>query len=396
MDSQKHWGGCSMTFYFDEEENCNAVIKVIGVGGAGGNAVNRMVASELKGVEFIVANTDAQALQRSMAPRKIQIGSRLTKGLGAGGVPEIGRRAAEEDSELIREALAGADMVFVTAGMGGGTGTGASPLVAEIARDLGALTVAVVTRPFEFEGKKRNEQADEGVSVLEESVDTLIVIPNEKLLTLADPSTTLIDAFKMADDVLMQATRGISDLIVVPGLVNVDFADVKTIMVGRGNAMMGAAEAEGENKAIEAAQAAVACPLLDDVSISGAQGILINITGGHDLTLHNVKEVASVVIEAAGTDGNVIFGAVVDPEMESRLRVTVIATGFGKRASSGMRLVERKPLEYVGFLDAESDEPAFVRRQQSPENESPPVKKWVSTHDRDNLEVPTFLRKQMD
>jgi cell division protein FtsZ len=385
-----------MTFYFDEEENSAAVIKVIGVGGAGGNAVNRMVASELKGVEFIAANTDAQALQRSMAPRKIQIGSRLTKGLGAGGVPEIGRRAAEEDAELIREALAGADMVFVTAGMGGGTGTGAAPLVAEIARDMGALTVAIVTKPFDFEGKRRREQAEDGLAVIEESVDTLITIPNEKLVTLAEPSTTLLDAFRMADEVLMQATRGISDLIIVPGLVNVDFADVKTIMVGRGNAMMGAGEGEGENRSAEAAQAAVSCPLLDDVSIGGAQGILINITGGSDLTLHDVKEAASVVVDASGTDGNVIFGAVVNPEMESKVRVTVIATGFGRSASAGIRLVENKPLEYSGFEDVHADRPAFMRREEPVEAERHSPRKWVNFHDRDNLEVPTFLRKQMD
>jgi cell division protein FtsZ len=386
-----------MTFYFEEEDNSTAVIKVIGVGGAGGNAVNRMVASELQGVEFITSNTDAQALQRSMAPRKIQIGGRLTKGLGAGGVPEIGRRAAEEDAELIREALSGADMVFVTAGMGGGTGTGAAPLVAEIARDMGALTVAIVTKPFDFEGKRRKEQAEDGLSVLEESVDTLIVIPNEKLVTLAEQSTTLIDAFRMADEVLMQATRGISDLIIVPGLVNVDFADVKTIMCGRGNAMMGAGEGEGENRALEAAQSAVSCPLLDDVSISGAQGLLINITGGTDLTLHDVKEASSVVVEAAGTDGNVIFGAVVDSTMDSKVRVTVIATGFGKAASSGIRLVEHKPLEYAGFVDdIAPEQPAFVRKEEVVEQEGSHSKKWVNLHDRDNLEVPTFLRKQMD
>jgi cell division protein FtsZ len=386
-----------MTFYFEEEENSTAVIKVIGVGGAGGNAVNRMVASELQGVEFIASNTDAQALQRSMAPRKIQIGGRLTKGLGAGGVPEIGRRAAEEDAELIREALSGADMVFVTAGMGGGTGTGAAPLVAEIARDMGALTVAIVTRPFDFEGKRRKEQADDGLAVLEESVDTLIVIPNEKLVTLAEQSTTLLDAFRMADEVLMQATRGISDLIIVPGLVNVDFADVKTIMCGRGNAMMGAGEGEGENRALEAAQAAVSCPLLDDVSINGAQGLLINITGGTDLTLHDVKEASSVVVEAAGTDGNVIFGAVVDSSMDSKIRVTVIATGFGKSMSSGIRLVEHKPFEYAGLVDDTAPEqPAFVRKEEVVEHNASPSKKWVNMHDRDNLEVPTFLRKQMD
>ncbi len=385
-----------MTFYFEEEENTNAVIKVIGVGGAGGNAVNRMMASDLKGVEFVTVNTDAQALQRSMAPRKIQIGSQLTKGLGAGGVPEIGRRAAEEDIELIREALSGADMVFVTAGMGGGTGTGAAPLVAEMARDLGSLTVAIVTRPFDFEGKKRKQQADEGLEVLEDSVDTLITIPNEKLVTLAEPSTTLLDAFKMADEVLMQATRGISDLIIVPGLVNVDFADVKTIMMGRGNAMMGAGEGQGDNRAMEAAQAAVACPLLDDVSINGAEGLLINITGGSDLTLHDVKEAASVVVETAGTDGNVIFGAVVDTEMESKVRVTVIATGFGKTASARMKLVEHKTAEYGGYEEISADQPAFMRREEVIESEPHSSKKWVNFHDRDNLEVPTFLRKQMD
>jgi len=387
-----------MTFYFDEEENNVAVLKVVGLGGAGGNAVNRMLADDLKGVEFMAVNTDAQVLQRSMAPRKIQIGSRLTKGLGAGGVAEIGRRAAEEDAELIREALSGADMVFVTAGMGGGTGTGAAPLICEAARDLGALTVAIVTKPFDFEGKRRREQAEEGLAVLEESVDTLIVIPNQKLVTLSEKATTLLEAFRMADDVLLQATRGISDLITIPGLVNLDFADVRTVMVGRGNAMMGTGEADGENRAVEAAQAAVSCPLLDDVSIAGAEALLLNITGGPELALHDIQEAASIVVEAAGSDGNVIFGAVVDPELGSSVRVTVIATGFGRVASSrGMHLVEQKPLEFAGFVDdmAYSEEPAYVRAQESRESEPAPSKKWTFP-DRDNLEVPTFLRKQMD
>jgi cell division protein FtsZ len=386
-----------MTFYFDEEENNVAVLKVVGLGGAGGNAVNRMLVDDLRGVEFMAVNTDAQVLQRSMAPRKIQIGSRLTKGLGAGGVPEIGRRAAEEDAELIREALMGADMVFVTAGMGGGTGTGAAPMICEAARDLGALTVAIVTKPFDFEGKRRREQADEGLAVLEESVDTLIVIPNQKLVTLSEKATTLLEAFRMADDVLLQATRGISDLITIPGLVNLDFADVRTVMVGRGNAMMGTGEAEGENRATEAAQAAVSCPLLDDVSIAGAEALLLNITGGPDLALHDIQEAASIVVEAAGSDGNVIFGAVVDPELGESVRVTVIATGFGRVASSAMRLVEQKPLEFAGYVDdmSSSDKPAFVRAQESHEPESAPTKKWPFP-DRENLEVPTFLRKQMD
>lgn len=386
-----------MTFYFDEEENNVAVLKVVGIGGAGGNAVNRMLADDLRGVEFMAVNTDAQVLQRSMAPRKIQIGSRLTKGLGAGGVPEIGRRAAEEDADLIREALMGADMVFVTAGMGGGTGTGAAPMICEAARDLGALTVAIVTRPFDFEGKRRREQADEGLAVLEESVDTLIVIPNQKLVTLSEKATPLLEAFRMADEVLLQATRGISDLITIPGLVNLDFADVRTVMVGRGNAMMGTGEAEGENRAIEAAQAAVSCPLLDDVSIAGAEALLLNITGGPDLALHDIQEAASVVVETAGSDGNVIFGAVVDPELGSTVRVTVIATGFGRGVSSGMRLVEQKPLEFAGFVDdaSPSDQPAFMRAQESHESEAATPKKWTFP-DRDNLEVPTFLRKQMD
>lgn len=385
-----------MTFYFDEEENNVAVIKVVGLGGAGGNAVNRMLEGELRGVEFIAVNTDAQVLQKSKAPRKIQIGSRLTKGLGAGGVPEIGRRAAEEDAELIREELMGADMVFVTAGMGGGTGTGAAPLICEAARELGALTVAIVTKPFDFEGKRRREQAEEGLAVLEESVDTLIVIPNQKLVTLAERATTLLQAFRMADEVLLQATRGISDLITVPGLVNLDFADVRTVMVGRGNAMMGTGEAEGENRAVEAAQAAVSCPLLDEVSIAGAEALLLNITGGPDLALHDVQEAASVVVEAAGSDGNVIFGAVVDPEIESRVRVTVIATGFGRAASTGMRLVEHKPMEFAGFIDdTAADQPAFMRAHEEQGAQAAPSKKWAF-HDRDNLEVPTFLRKQMD
>jgi cell division protein FtsZ len=306
-----------------------ATIKVIGVGGAGGNAINRMIASGLRGVEFLIANTDIQALTGSMAGRKLQIGPQLTKGLGSGGDPMTGRRAAEEDEQAIADLLEGADMVFITAGMGGGTGTGAAPVVARIARQLGALTVAVVSRPFDFEGRRRGRQALDGLNELRSEVDTLIVIPNQRLLHVVGKDTPLTDAFAVADEVLLKATKGISDLVTVPGLVNLDFADVKSIMASQGNALMGTGRATGPNRAAEAAHMAVSSPLLEDISVAGAQGVLLNITGGRDLTLHEVNEASSVVIEAAGEEANVIFGAVIDPSLDGEIVITVIATGFG-------------------------------------------------------------------
>jgi cell division protein FtsZ len=314
----------------DEEARSGARIKVVGVGGGGSNAVNRMVAAGLDGVEFIVANTDLQALRLNPAPNKLQIGAKLTKGLGAGADPEVGRQAALEDTEKLIEALDGADMVFVTTGLGGGTGTGAAPVIASLASELGALTIAVVTKPFKFEGRKRAIQAERGLEELRNSVDTVITIPNERLLATIARSTSLTDAFATADDVLRQAIQGISDLILVPGLINLDFADVKTIMSGMGFAIMGTGLAEGEQRAMIAANAAISSPLLEDASVKGARGVIINVTGGNDLSLIEVSEASAVIQEAAHEDANIIFGAVVDPRMQGQVKITVIATGFDR------------------------------------------------------------------
>jgi cell division protein FtsZ len=311
-----------------DEEQLTAKIKVIGVGGGGGNAVNRMIQAGIKGVEFLVTNTDVQAMRAALAPNKIQIGAKLTKGLGAGANPEIGKQAALEDTDRILEALSGADMVFITTGMGGGTGTGAAPIIASLAAELGALTVAVVTKPFAFEGKRRRVQAEQGIRALRDCVDTLITIPNERLLNFVERATSLGEAFKIADDVLRQAVQGISDLITVPGEINLDFADVKTIMHGMGMALMGTGVSSGEHRAVEAAQRAISSPLLEEASIEGAKGVLINITGGPDMTLFEVHEAASIIQEAADEEANIIFGTVIDPKMKDEVKVTVIATGF--------------------------------------------------------------------
>jgi cell division protein FtsZ len=318
----------------EEEGSAGARIKVIGVGGGGSNAVNRMVQAGFEGVEFIVANTDLQALRTNAAPVKLQIGSKLTKGLGAGADPNVGRQAALEDTEKIIQALDGADMIFVTTGLGGGTGTGAAPVIASLASELGALTVAVVTKPFKFEGKKRHIQAERGLEALRDCVDTIITIPNERLLTIIDRTTSLNDAFCTADDVLRQAIQGISDLILVPGLINLDFADVKTIMAGMGMAMMGTGVAEGQDRAMEAARRAISSPLLEGASVNGARGVIINVTGGPDLSLVEVNEASCIVQEAADEDANIIFGAVVDPALKGRVKITVIATGFGPQIAS--------------------------------------------------------------
>src|SRR5438270_4073992 len=312
---------------FNDEQRSNAKIKVIGVGGGGGNAVNRMINAKVEGVEFVVANTDLQALQMSQASVKIQLGVKLTSGLGAGANPEIVRKAALEDAEKVIEALEGADMVFVTAGMGGGTGTGAAPIIASLASEMGALTVAVVTRPFGFEGKRRQTQADRGLAELIESVDTTIVIPNEKLLAVAD-NAGFFESFKVADDILRQAVQGISDIITIPGIINRDFADVKAIMAGMGYAVMGTASARGERRALEAAQRAIASPLLEAGAIDGARGILINITGSSSLKLSEVNEASTIIQSAAHEDANIIFGAVLDEKMKDMVKITVIATGF--------------------------------------------------------------------
>ncbi|HHV64753.1 MAG TPA: cell division protein FtsZ [Peptococcaceae bacterium] len=349
---------------FDNEENQFARIKVIGVGGGGNNAVNRMIAAGLKGVEFIGINTDAQALQMSRAAEKIQIGVKLTKGLGAGANPEIGHSAAEESRDEIAKALLGADMVFVAAGMGGGTGTGAAPVVAEIAREVGALTVGVVTRPFSFEGRKRAMQAERGILELREKVDTLITIPNDRLLQVVDKHTTIQEAFRIADDVLLQGVQGISDLITIPGLINLDFADVKTIMADTGSALMGIGQASGENRAVDAARKAISSPLLE-TSIEGAKGLLLNITGGPNLTLLEVNQASEIVGEAADQDANIIFGAVIDENMKDDLRVTVIATGFEQRTNSIKR--PKALQEAIGKSDRDSffhddvDIPVFLK-----------------------------------
>jgi cell division protein FtsZ len=317
-----------------DDNYSGARIKVIGVGGGGSNAVNRMVRAGFDGVEFIVANTDLQAIRTNAAPIKIQIGSKLTKGLGAGADPNVGRSAALEDTEKILHALDGADMIFVTTGLGGGTGTGAAPVIASLASEIGALTVAVVTKPFKFEGRKRHLQAERGLEALRDCVDTIITIPNERLLAIIDRGTPLTDAFGTADDVLRQAIQGISDLILVPGLINLDFADVKTIMSGMGLAMMGTGVAEGEGRAVEAAKRAISSPLLEGASVNGARGVIINVTGGPDLSLMEVSDASTIVQEAADEDANIIFGAVVDPSLKGKVKITVIATGFSPLALS--------------------------------------------------------------
>ncbi len=378
-----------LMFTIDEDPPITgARIKVIGVGGGGGNAVNRMIEAGIEGIEFLVANTDLQALKRSRAPIKIQLGSRLTKGLGAGANPEMGRDAALEDTEKIIEALEGADMVFVTTGLGGGTGTGAAPIIASLATELQALTVAVVTKPFKFEGKRRQAQADLGLRELRECVDTVITIPNERLLHTVDRNVSLTDAFKLADDVLRQAVQGISDLITVPGLINLDFADVKSIMAGMGLALMGAGRASGENRAIEATQQAISSPLLEEATIQGAKGVLINITGGSDLTLFEVNEASSIIRESADDDANIIFGAVIDETMHDEMKITVIATGFDKVfADAGA----------TAAATTTSASAAPQSRYAPPRSgEDVPTRSMPGQSRADDLDVPTFIRKKAD
>jgi len=345
---------------FDDYEIAQfAKIKVVGVGGGGNNAVNRMIRSNLKGVEFIGVNTDAQALQHSHAEVVVQIGTKLTKGLGAGANPEIGKKAAEETREELMSILKGSDMVFVTAGMGGGTGTGAAPIVAEVAKEIGALTVGVVTKPFTFEGRRRAQQAETGISDLKGRVDTLITIPNDKLLQVIDKKTTITEAFVIADDVLRQGVQGISDLIAVPGLINLDFADVKTIMKEAGSALMGIGVGTGDNRAAEAAKAAISSALLE-TSINGAKGVLLNITGSSNLSLFEVNEAAEIIAEASDPEANIIFGAVIDEKMDDAIRVTVIATGFDSR---GVKKIETPEMEIKPFSVDDLDIPAFLRRK---------------------------------
>ncbi len=342
-----------------------AVIKVVGVGGGGNNAVNRMIEATVRGVEFMAINTDAQALSISNAPNKVQIGSSLTKGLGAGADPEVGRKAAEESLEDIGRLVAGADMVFITAGMGGGTGTGASPAIAQVAREAGALTVGVVTKPFTFEGRRRMTQAEEGIARLRQAVDTLIVIPNDRLLQVVERNTSILEAFRVADDVLRQGIQGISDLVAVPGLINLDFADVKTIMLSTGSALMGIGVASGDDRAVEAARAAISSPLLE-TSIEGARGVLLNITGDANLGLFEVNEAAEIVAQAADAEANIIFGAVIDEELKDEIRVTVIATGFDgiPRTMDDGQIDDLEIKPFAG-LDEIEEIPPFIRQRGS-------------------------------
>ncbi|HEY2106006.1 MAG TPA: cell division protein FtsZ [Candidatus Binataceae bacterium] len=429
-----------------ETPDPGARIKVIGAGGCGGNAVNHMISAGLRNVEFISVNTDIQALQNNIAPVRLQIGQQITRGRGTGGNPEIGRKAALEDEERLREVLSEAEMVFVTAGMGGGTGTGSAPVIARLARESGALTVGVVTKPFQFEGRKRMTQAEDGMRELKAAVDTLITIPNQRLLSVASRNTPLREAFQRADEVLLQAVRGISELVTVHGLINLDFADVRSIMAEMGLAMMGAAAACGENRAVEAAQRAISSPLLEDLSIKGARGLLINVTGGSDLSLYEVNEAASLIQEEAHEDANIIFGAVIDDQLSDEIRVTVIATGFGDLetryaprgavtspitaplipppapiptrsgitapvqsaatrpidpvgdpAQTQVKLFANKPVRRLGLIVDESlDIPTFKRRAQESGHNTVKLEPGSQVDNNDDLDVPTFLRKHQE
>ena len=373
----------------------NAVIKVVGVGGGGGNAVEHMVAQDIEGVDFICANTDAQALKKSNARTVLQLGGAVTKGLGAGANPDVGRQAAIEDRDRIAELLDGADMVFITAGMGGGTGTGGAPIVAQVARELGILTVAVVTKPFPFEGKKRMSVADDGITELKQYVDSLITIPNEKLLSVLGKQTSLLDAFKAANDVLLGAVQGIAELITRPGLINVDFADVRTVMSEMGMAMMGSGIASGEDRARLAAEAAIASPLLEDINLSGARGILVNVTAGLDMSIGEFEEVGSTIKEFASENATVVVGTVIDPNMSGELRVTVVATGLGQGNAQGeqpVRLVVNRAAN--GEVDYGVLERPTVLRNQPPATER--FGKESDGASLDYLDIPAFLRRQAD
>ena len=372
----------------------NAVIKVIGVGGGGGNAVSHMINNQVDGVDFICANTDAQALNNLRAKTILQMGSTITKGLGAGANPEIGRQAAIEDRDEIAEILSGADMVFITAGMGGGTGTGGAPIVAEVAREMGILTVAVVTRPFPFEGKKRSSVADQGIQQLAASVDSLITIPNEKLLDVLGKDASLLDAFKAANDVLLGAVKGIADLIMNPGMINVDFADVKTVMSEMGMAMMGTGYARGENRAREAAESAIRSPLLEDVNLQGARGILVNITAGENLSLGEFSEVGDTIEEFASDDATVVVGTVIDPTLDEEMRVTVVATGLGGHQERPTKVVDNTHREHTDYRQL--DKPAVMRNKQARERSAVMARAVGAEPDMDYLDIPAFLRRQAD
>lgn len=383
-----------MGFELFENAEKLAKIKVIGVGGGGSNAVNTMIGYNLTGVDFIAANTDAQALRASLSPIKIQLGSEITKGLGAGSDPSIGEKAAQESDELIRGTLNGADMVFITAGLGGGTGTGGAPVIAGIAKESGALTVAVVTKPFQFEGKRRDRQAEQGIEELRKIVDTLIVIPNQRLLSMGGRNMSLIEAFKKADDILYHAVKGISDLILIPGLINLDFADVRNIMSEMGLALMGTGIARGENRAIEAAQRAISSPLLEDNSIQGARGVLLNITGGPDMSLYEINEASSLIQAEAHDDANIIFGTVVDETMGDEVRITVIATGFEENEKRKQEMPAVPKLNTYKREDLST--PAFMRRGKAAENQNVVRMGVIDDNDNIDFEVPAFLRKQAD
>jgi cell division protein FtsZ len=403
---------------FDENKNMSAKVKIIGIGGGGNNALSTMISSQLNGVEFIAANTDAQALAANLAPMKIQLGASLTKGLGAGANPEIGRKAALEDVDMIREVLKGADMVFITAGLGGGTGTGGAPVIAEVAREMGALTVAIVTKPFHFEGKRRMKQAEEGLANLKMTADALITIPNQRLLSVSGKNMTLIEAFKKADEILYHAAKGISDIIVGHGIINLDFADVRTVMCETGMALMGTGIASGENRSMEAAQKAISSPLLEDITIEGARGLLINITGGENMTLNEINEATTLIQKEAHEDANIIWGMVIDQTLREEVRVTVIATGFGssvektteKTVSSKLKKIppihfvskERSkeiPPFSISVKEGNREIPTFMRRVKANERfdelKLEPTSDF-SIEDQDRFDIPTFLRKQAD
>jgi cell division protein FtsZ len=394
-----------MMFRLEEDKPTNTVIKVVGVGGAGNNAINRMIATGMEGVEFIAINTDAQQLRDSLARNKIQIGSKLTRGLGAGADPEVGREAAVEDRDKIQKALKGADMVFITAGMGGGTGTGAAPIVAEAAKEQNALVVGVVTKPFKVEGKKRMDRAMEGIRNLKEKVDTLITIHNDLLLKIIDRKTPIEEAFRLADDILRQGVQGISDLIMVTGLVNVDFADVRTVMGETGDALMGVGIGSGETKALEATQMAVASPLLEETSIEGAKAVLINIAGGNDLSLHEVNEVTDIITRQVDAEANIIFGTTIDPALDDRVRVTVIATGFDRKknmlAKRPENELDRKTGTSLTLIEGKKDPRAEKKAPVGMQTFSLDYeKRRLRDHSRElsseDLEIPAFLRRHMD
>jgi cell division protein FtsZ len=378
----------------DPVTSATARIKVIGIGGGGGNAVNTMISYNLRGVDFMVANTDAQALGASLAPIKIQLGAEATKGLGAGANPEMGKKATLETKDVLRRYIEGADMIFITAGLGGGTGTGGAPVIAEIAKELGILTVAIVTKPFQFEGKRRNMQADEGIAELRKTVDTLITVPNQRLLGMGGKSLTLLEAFVRADDILYHAVKGISDLIIVTGLINLDFADVKAIMSEMGLALMGTGVASGENRAVEAAQKAISSPLLEDNTIHGARGILLNITGGPDMSLYEINEASSLIQAEAHEDANIIFGTVVDETMMDEIRITVIATGFDEIGKKTLNMSNVTQLGNYRRDDLKT--PAYIREGKFIDAPGPAKNALADVEEDPDLEIPAYLRKQAD